>query len=419
MAVRSLKLQRMSNCRKPTSCDAVAFPCFNLAILRWWSALVAAVLLLTLPAQALEADEWYLQVYGVIEQADTLAKNGQIEKAKAKYLEAEKALKSLKQAYPTYNPKLVSNRLTYLAGKITTLSLPVTDANEKKTSSPGVMAISPGQPQVKLLDAGAEPRKALRLQVKEMNKQKVKLIAKHSMGLSTPEMPEQTVKMPAVSLVGEISIKNISSNGDVAYQVVISEVEVAAEASLPAEAVESVKSKFAAMKGLVVEGLITDRYQVKTNKAVIPSGADAMTRENLEGMDDAFTNTKFILPDEAVGVGAKWEVKQKAKKEGVSLDETIRHELTSIDGELLIVTSTISQSAANQKISNPFVPTMKVEMTAMTGRATEVITMSLNKILPEKATSDESNEMKMNIPKGAKKQAMTMRTEGHSTLETQ
>jgi len=59
------------------------------AKVNWLSGLLALALLLVLcPVRAEEADDQYLQIYGLIQQADDLSANGKRAPAKAKYLEA-------------------------------------------------------------------------------------------------------------------------------------------------------------------------------------------------------------------------------------------------------------------------------------------------------------------------------------------
>src|ERR1019366_4931821 len=90
---------------------------------RFSGLLVLALLLgLCLPAQADVGDDQYLQIYGLIQQADELNSSGKAALAKAKYQEAQTALKSFKTDYPTWNVKLVSYRLNYVTQKLAALS---------------------------------------------------------------------------------------------------------------------------------------------------------------------------------------------------------------------------------------------------------------------------------------------------------
>jgi len=382
-----------------------------------------ALLVMCLPARAVEADEWYLQVYGVIEQADSLSTSGQTDKAKAKYVEAEKALKELKQNYPLWSPKLVTARLNYLAGKITTLSLPpqapAGDTNDAKTATGGSKAVGPGQPQLKLLEAGAEPRKVFRIQTKAGDTQKATMTVKIGMGMNAPDMPGTPMKMPTMKMALGVTTKSVEAEGDINYEFRLEEVEVVSEPGVLSQVADAMKESLKGIKGLVVAGTMTDRGISKKVEAKVPAGTDAQTRESMEQMKQSLANATFLLPEEAIGVGAKWEVKEKLKEQGMTMDQVTRQELTAIDGDALTTKMTVTQSAANQKIANPLMPALKVDMTKMTGAATGSMLFNVGKILPVKMTMDDHSEINMAINAGGKKQAMAMKTDTNVSLESE
>jgi hypothetical protein len=312
--------------------------------------------------------------------------------------------------------------MNYLTGRIATLSKPIPvepEVSESEPAAPVVQAVRPGHPQVKLLEAGAEPHQVFRLQVKPMETQKTKISARISMTMSAAEMPGQTMKMPAITMKSVLTPKSVSAAGEINYEILIEDVEVATEPGVAAQIADSMRESLAGMKGLVLVGTMTDRYLTKKMEARIPPGTDAQTREGMEQMKESFANTEFILPEEAIGVGAKWEVKEKVKEQGMMIDQTTRHELVSHGGGALAIKSSTTQSAANQKIPNPVMPTLKADLTKMAGTATGTSTMDLTKILPTKASSDERVEVNLTMSAGGKKQAMTVKTETLATLATE
>src|SRR5690242_14518552 len=126
-----------------------------------FSCLVLGVFLLALwPVQADEPDDEYLRIFGLIEQADSLSNSVKVAGALAKYQEAQAALVTFQKSYRTWNAKVISYRANYLAEKIAALS--------QKDSTPG--ATDSSAAQQKLLDAGTEPRKILRLHPKAGDK---------------------------------------------------------------------------------------------------------------------------------------------------------------------------------------------------------------------------------------------------------
>ena len=85
---------------------------------RFAALLVALLMAGSFRVGAQSSEEQYVRIYNLIQQADTLNGNGQFAQALPKYLEAQSALQRIQKFNPTWNPKVVSYRLSYLAEKI-------------------------------------------------------------------------------------------------------------------------------------------------------------------------------------------------------------------------------------------------------------------------------------------------------------
>jgi len=83
-------------------------------------ALVLTGLLTSARAQS-GADEKYIAIYGLIEQADNLLSSGETQDALAAYLDAQTQLQQLQKKYPDWNASIVAFRLSYLDDKIAEL----------------------------------------------------------------------------------------------------------------------------------------------------------------------------------------------------------------------------------------------------------------------------------------------------------
>jgi Flp pilus assembly protein TadD len=85
-------------------------------------AIVVLVLAGFVSSQAQSPDDQYLRIYGLMQEADTISSTGNPADALAKYTEAKTQLERLKQGFPDWSPRVVSFRLNYLEGRISTLS---------------------------------------------------------------------------------------------------------------------------------------------------------------------------------------------------------------------------------------------------------------------------------------------------------
>ncbi len=114
--------------------------------------LVAASMLVGLAsAQAQSPDDQYVQIYNLMQEADALNSNGQLNQALTKYLEARTALQRFQRGYAEWNAQVVKFRLNYLDGKIASLS--------PQAPTPSVPIATPSKPGTAAAPSAAPPAK--------------------------------------------------------------------------------------------------------------------------------------------------------------------------------------------------------------------------------------------------------------------
>ncbi|MEO5803668.1 MAG: DUF6263 family protein [Verrucomicrobiota bacterium] len=398
--------------------------------MKFFGLVFLASLIISLSVRATEetVDQQYLRIYNWINQADTFSSLGNDNSAKQKYKEAQIALQDFKKKNPSWNASVVSFRLDYLDAKINPRSAPVATATEsiaatakpkpeqKPAPKPAAkkVAASPATASpVKLISAGAEPRKELRIHPKAGDKQNLDMTIKMAMDMGTG----QSMKMPATKMAMEVTVKNISAAGEISYESVIGNVEVLDEPGAMPQVVESMKTALNGMKGLSMTGTMSDRGIPKSLDLKIPAGVAPQLRQAMEQMKESFGNMSSPFPDEAVGVGAKWEVKRPVKSQGMTIDQATTYELKSLKDDQANVASTISQNAANQKISNPAMPQMKMDLVKMAGNGTGNVTFDLAHFFPSLAIINSHSDTSMKINMGDKVQDISMKMDMNMRME--
>jgi Flp pilus assembly protein TadD len=99
-------------------------------------ALVLTLLLGAVCARADVLDDQYVRIYNLIQEADLLSSNGQVNQSLSKYLEAQNALQKFHRINPDWNTKVVNFRLNYLNSKVATASSqPITADKSAKTAT--------------------------------------------------------------------------------------------------------------------------------------------------------------------------------------------------------------------------------------------------------------------------------------------
>jgi len=396
------------------------------------------LLLLTLGvARAAGPDEDYLAIYGIMGQADALNTKGQTSQAHDKYVEAQQDLIQFQKDNPGWNVNIVSYRLNYLAEKITdtspatvaTVTTPAADTTSSPAVNAAIPAASTSQPAgspatapiakspVKLLDAGSEPRTVLRLHPTVGDKQSISMTMKIGMDMSVAGNTVPAMDLPAIVMNLDVAVKDISAEGTIAYTILFNAATIAADANTQPAIATAMKASLDGFSGMTGTGEMSDRGVVKNVDLKLPANAAPQLAQAIGQMKDSFSSSSTPLPEEAVGPGAKWEYKTRIKSQGMNIDQTIAFELVSVEGDHVNLRSTLTQSALNQKISNPAMPTMKMDLTKMSGNGGGTSTLDLGKLMPVSGTLAEKTEMSMSMNIGQQKQTMNMKMNINVSIE--
>jgi hypothetical protein len=383
-------------------------------------AIMAVLVLAIWPARADDPEGQYLHLFDLIQQGDTLKKNGQIDNALAKFREAQIGLSKFQRTYPERSAKSVAYRLNYVSAQITTLEPQATSRGTAAVSSSESKSSSAGSTQVKLLEPGAEPRKVLRFHPKAGDKQSMVLTMKIGMAVRAGEMPEQQIKLPTIKLAMDLTIKDVGTNGDITYNIVTTDASITEEPDVIAQVAEAMKNAMGAMKGVGGTGTVSSRGISQGADIKAPEGADPQVNQFVEQMKEMMGRVVPPLPEEPVGAGAKWETKMPVKSQGVSLNQSVSLQLVSIDGERGTAKTSITQTAPHQKIQNPMMPGTTVDLTKMTAHGTGEMTFDLAQLVPSESSAELHQDMATSVTtsNSSQKQTTAMKLDVNIHLES-
>jgi hypothetical protein len=278
--------------------------------------------------------------------------------------------------------------------------------------APEAKAAPAADPQVKLLEAGAAPRHKLRLHPKAGDKQTADLTFRIAIDTQAAGGPGGPMKMPPMKVALQLTVKSVSSDGRVAYDLLISDAGVGDDPDAMPQLVDQIKSSMAGLKGISGTGVVTDRGFNRGVEMNTPPGADAQLHQALEQAKEAVSRMAAPLPEEPVGAGASWRFDQPIKSQGMTINQTITYQLVSQEGDRLTAKTSIVQSAAEQKLQAPAeMQGADLKLLKMEGHGDGTVTSDLGKILPIKATADMHSDLTMQMTLGGQANSMVMRTD--------
>ena len=221
--------------------------------------------------------------------------------------------------------------------------------------------------KVAVLSTGSGPKRPLRYKIAAGAKERIDMQMQMGISVELPGMGTQSMPAMNMKMGIDMDVTSVAPNGDIATTMTISEVGMDG-AGLPGGMMDGLKGMTAAMT-VDSRGLVKD---LKFDESKI---TDPMLKQMLatSGLD----RLSAQLPEEPVGVGARWQVTQAMDTNGIKLDQVTVFEITAMTDTTTSFNLTMSQSAPPQTVSPPGMPAgIEASVAGMTGTGTGKMTLT-------------------------------------------
>lgn len=225
---------------------------------------------------------------------------------------------------------------------VVTLSL--AHAAAAQTPAPALGASSDAK--VTVISTGTGPKRALRYKAVAGSKERLDMTMKMSVEVAIPGEGAQAMDAPAVNMGMNIDITSVSPNGDIGVALVITEASMEG-AGIPPGVLDPVKG-LAAVMTMTPRGLVKE-MKFDESKIVDPMMKQVLSSSGLDRL-------AAPMPEEEVGVGAKWVVEQALDANGIQMTQKSTFEVVAMDPTSTTLALALEQSAAEQKITPPGMP---------------------------------------------------------------
>jgi hypothetical protein len=262
--------------------------------------------------------------------------------------------------------------------------------------------------EVKLLDAGAEPRRKLRLKTKVGHTEKMQMTMQMGVGIEVAGRKQPSAALPPMVMAMDMKVTEAKPSGDIRYDFVLKKTAVPeAKGVNPkvAKVMEAGLAKLVGMKGFVV---VSDRGLTRQAKFDMPGKTGPEIQQVMQGMEQAMNQMSSPLPVEDVGVGAKWLFGTHMSQNGVTLSQVATYTLTKLEGDQLTLGVKLEQTAPRQKVASPIGVTVDLLSLASTGKGKT--RARLDRLTPLKSLLHIDSAVNMAVPVKKQVQSMKMTT---------
>lgn len=274
-------------------------------------------------------------------------------------------------------------------------------------SLPGYPAAG-APPTVTLASPGAEPR--VRLRYKPTAGLKEAMMMSMAMGLSmVMEGMSMPMDLPTMKLTADVGVTEVAANGDITYTVAFTGMTAESApgaADAMAGAVQGAAEGIKSLKGTVT---MSDRGINKSTTLNVDQITDPTAKQLLSSMSSSLESMSMPMPDEPVGVGAKWEVRQAIKNAGAQVFQRVTCELTSVDAQGATIKTSVEQTIPPQSVTNPALQGATVNVEKGAGTSAGTLSLRFNSLVPTSETSG-STAMAMVVDMAGQSQKMSVET---------
>jgi len=318
---------------------------------------------------------------------------------------------------------------------LTVLSVLGTFAQSPAPGVPTQAPAMPGYPGVgappvlTLLAPGSVPRTQLRYAIRPDQRDQIDVTTRMSRagitrvgGVVSQDMQDMFT-IPTIQLTAEVRVTSVVPDGDITYDLWVTGMTLEASAGADPKVAQSWQPLVALMTPTKGSATASSRGVTKSTRLDV---ANPALRLMLGQVISAIGELAIPFPDVAVGVGARWEVRQALVFEGLTAFSPTafrktEYELVSIDGSTVSLKVKTEQTAPPQSLSNPPGPISNQgivfgaenRLQKMSGSGTGTVVVHLDSLVP---VSTRESRTSMAVTISMNEQTASLTVDGEDTI---
>ncbi len=247
-------------------------------------------------------------------------------------------------------------------------------------------------PEVKLLSAGAAPRRKLRYHFKKGQVEKFKLTTSTSMTVSLAGRAMPAPAIPSLEMLAQVKVVSVLPDGTARRELAINKVQLTDAAKVPSAVRHSVEDSLSEMAKLKGSDEIDSLGRMHWSKLDTSALDDGQVKQMMQAMASAFGEVSAPFPPQPLGKGARWQVSTHVKQMGVTMKQVATYTLEKLDGDRGTTAIKLEQSAPGSTIQLPGVPLdVHPDLLGMKGSGSGQIQFDLGYSLPTGHITSQSS----------------------------
>ena len=239
-------------------------------------------------------------------------------------------------------------------------------------------------PQLEVISTGTGNKEKLRFISKVGTKQTINVTLNKDTLMSIGEFKMPRAKLPAYLLQLDSTVTKVDSNGDIHYDIEYSDVKIQGDAQTKPQLIKVISQQIGQLENFKGSAIIDNQGRTKKINYIIPETVDVNIKFLVEQLSNSLQQLSSPVPEEAVGIGAKWQVSSDTSINGINLRQTTTYELVNVKDSVATLNVNLQQKETSpQVIDYPGLPLDGIlTLQSFKAKAKGKVTIELDKVMP-------------------------------------
>ena len=259
---------------------------------------------------------------------------------------------------------------------------------------------------VKLLVPGNAPQSQLRYKIPAGFKTSGAMGITMGLSMNMAGMALPAMDLPTMKMMFDVSVSNVTAAGDVTYDLAFTDMTTESAAGLDPSVAAMIQGSAAGIKEMKGTATISNRGVLRSTNFDLSKLTDPNLKQALQQVAGQLEGMAMPLPEEAVGVGARWEVRQAVNAGGMATYVRTEYEVVSVTGTAVSLRVKQETTAPPQPVTNSMLPPdAQVQVEKLAGTSTGTMTLRLDGLVPTSELSGTTSST-MSLTMGGQSQQM-------------
>ena len=156
---------------------------------------------------------------------------------------------------------------------------------------------------------------------------------------------------PSVAMVLGLEVIDVNpAAGEITYNITYDAIELGTDTAFPESARAAIDGVFQELRNLKLVLVGDDRGRVLSATVEAPEDLNPFLVQMLDSLSQSMKQVSAPLPEEAVGIGARWSITGSITAGGLTLDQTATYTLVERTSDRFIVELEVTQKADPQTV---------------------------------------------------------------------